>query len=283
MRSTRLHTFILLLALFYGCNDKNQQGERTLRLKVVEAKGYVVPKDSMAKPKIIFVDESKLKKIPCGKPKVIQTNTNIDIAKNTNIRKAGILKVCTPGTDTFSLPKIVPAIDSPFVAGTPEIVIAKDAYTKDQNPHNFSSFKKLQGLKSLNINCLLQDKTGNLWLGTDAGVSKYDGKNFTHYTKKEGLSNDAVKSILEDKYGNIWFGTNGGGVTKFDGKYFTHFTEKEGLSNNIVLCILEDKHGNIWFGTKGGVSKYDGKSFTNFTTQEGLGYNLILSCKEDKY
>ena len=63
MRSTRLHTFILLLALFYGCNDKNQQGERTLRLKVVEAKGYVVPKDSMAKPTVIFIDESKLKKI----------------------------------------------------------------------------------------------------------------------------------------------------------------------------------------------------------------------------
>ncbi len=282
MRSTRLHTFILLLALFYGCNDKNQQGERTLRLKVVEAKGYVVPKDSMAKPKTIFVDESKLKKIPCGKPKVSPTNTNIHIAKNTNIRKAGILKVCTPGTDTFSLPKIVPAIDSPFVAGTPEIVIAKDAYTKDQNPHNFSSFKKLQGLKSGNVNCLLQDKTGNLWLGTDAGVSKYDGKNFTHYTKKEGLSNDAVKSILEDKYGNIWFGTNGGGVTKFDGKYFTHFTEKEGLSNNSVLCSIEDKHGNIWFGTNGGVSKYNGKNFTHFTVEEGLSNNVVSCCLEDK-
>ena len=283
MRSTRLHTFILLLALFFGCNDKNQQGERTLRLKVVEAKGYVVPKDSMAKPTVIFIDESKLKKILVGKPKVVITNTNEHLAITTNFQKAGNPRVCTPGKDTFLLPKIVPAIDSPFVAGTPEIVIAKDAYTKDQNPHNFSSFKKLQGLKSGNINCLLQDKTGNLWLGTDAGVSKYDGKNFTHYTKKEGLRNDAVKSILEDKYGNIWFGTNGGGVTKFDGKYFTHFTEKEGLSNNSVLCSIEDKHGNIWFGTNGGVSKYNGKNFTHFTEKEGLSKNSVFCSVEDKH
>ncbi len=284
MRSTRLHTFILLLALFYGCNDKNQQGERTLRLKVVEAKGYVVPKDSMAKPTVIFIDESKLKKNPCGKPKVIPTNTNIHIAINTNIRKAGILKVCTPGTDTFSLPKIVPAIDSPFVAGIPKIRIAKDAYTKDQNPENFFSFKKLQGLNSNNLFCLIEDKAGNLWLGTDGGVTKYDGKYFTYFTEKEGLSSNNIKSILEDKYGNLWFGTEGGGVSKYDGKNFTHFTTKEGLNNNTVRTILEDKDGNLWFGTEGGgVTKYDGKSFTNFTTQEGLGYNLILSCKEDKY
>jgi ligand-binding sensor domain-containing protein len=181
--------------------------------------------------------------------------------------------------------------------------------SKDQNPANFSFFKVLQGLKHNNISCMLQDKTGNLWFGTDGGVCRYDGKSFTNFTDKEGLANNVVFSILEDKTGNLWFGT-GGGVCRYDGncvddiinethlyqhnqhdlkknkkdlvKSFTNFTEKEGLSNNFVFSILEDKTGNLWFGTYGGVCRYDGKSFTNFTDKEGLANNYVLSILEDK-
>jgi ligand-binding sensor domain-containing protein/serine phosphatase RsbU (regulator of sigma subunit) len=141
-----------------------------------------------------------------------------------------------------------------------------------------------QGMASSNIFSILEDKSGNLWFGTDGGgVSKYDGESFTHFTDKEGLSNNIVYSILEDKSGNLWFGTEGGGVSKYDGESFTHFTDKEGLSNNIVYSILEDKSGNLWFGTSGGgVSKYDGESFTHFTDKEGLSNNLVRSILEDK-
>jgi len=74
----------------------------------------------------------------------------------------------------------------------------------------------------------LQDKIGNLWFGSNGGVSKYDGKSFTNFTIKEGLSNNYVFSILEDKSGNLWFGTDGGGVLKYNGKSFINFTEKDG-------------------------------------------------------
>ena len=55
---------------------------------------------------------------------------------------------------------------------------------------------------------ILEDKSGNLWFGTEGGgVSMYNGESFTHFTEKEGLSNRDVLSILEDKSGNLWFGT----------------------------------------------------------------------------
>ena len=110
-----------------------------------ESPGYVVPKDSMAEPKVIPVGKPTV--VRAGKPKVVLTNTNVHPAGIPKVVIAGIPKVCTPGQDSFSLPKTVPAIDSPFIAGIPEVVIAKEAYTKEQNPQNFSSFGKLQGLK----------------------------------------------------------------------------------------------------------------------------------------
>ncbi len=280
------NNLILFFPILFICSCTHRQEQKLPNVfvpKIVEAKGYMVPKDSMAEPTIIPVDESKLTKVRAGKPVVIPANTNVHIAGKPKIVLAGIPKVCTPGKDSFPLPKVVPAIDSPFTAGVPEVVTAKDAYVKDQNPQNFSSFSKLQGLKHTQIRCLLQDQSGNIWLGTyGAGVSKYDGRSFTHFTEKEGLSDNTVYSILQDKSGNLWFGTRKG-VSKYDGRNFTHFSEKEGLSNSTVYSILQDKKGNLWFGTDGeGVLKYNGKFFIHFTVKEGLSNNAVYSILQDQ-
>lgn len=128
-----MHKIVPILFVFtflFSCHNEEKNLRQTTAPKVVEAKGYVVPKDSMAEPVVIPVDESKLTKVPVGEPMVVPTNTNIHIAITTNIHKAGTPRICTPGKDTFLLPKTVPAIDSLFKAGIPEIVQAKDAYIK---------------------------------------------------------------------------------------------------------------------------------------------------------
>ena len=129
---------------FFACNNGQKPSEGYTGPKVVEAKGYVVPADSMAKPVVIPVDESKLKKIPIGKPKVIPIHSNVHPAGKPKVVVAGTPRICTPGQDGFSLPKTVPAIDRPFIAGIPEIVEAKDPSTKDSNPHGFRTFDKLR-------------------------------------------------------------------------------------------------------------------------------------------
>jgi ligand-binding sensor domain-containing protein/serine phosphatase RsbU (regulator of sigma subunit) len=269
----------LFILLFIGCNKKNEQiKQNSYAPKVIDAKGYTVPADSIKQPVIIELDESKLPKIPLGRPKVFPTNTNIQLVGKPEIVIAGVPKVCTPGQDTFLMPKIIPAIDSPFAAGISEVTPAKDAYIKEENSQNFSCFGKLQGLKHNDISCISQDHNGNLWFCTSGGgVTKYDGKFFTHFTVNEGLNNNNVYSICQDRNNNIWYGTSTG-VTKYDGKSFTHYTEKEGLSNNRVYSIIQDRTGNLWFATYlDGVIKYDGKNFTHFTKKQGLN-NQYINC-----
>jgi ligand-binding sensor domain-containing protein/serine phosphatase RsbU (regulator of sigma subunit) len=178
-----------------------------------------------------------------------------------------------------------------LITGVPEVITAKDAYTKDQNPQNFSSFNKLQGLKHGNVRCLLEDQFGNVWLGTEGGgVSKYDGKSFTHFTNREGLSNNDVRCMLQDKEGIIWFGTNGGGISKYDGKSFENFTTKGGLPHDDILSIAEDQAGNIWFGTNGGgVVRFNPEHEENgtyhiqkYTEENGLPNNVVWSVLCDQ-
>ncbi len=276
--------FIVVVTFLLSCsNDKKAQIE-TIIPKRTEVKGYIVPKDSMAQPNVITVDENKLKKIALGKPKIVPTNLNVHSAGKPKVIVAGKPSVCVLGKDSFSLPKIVPATDSSFVAKHPKPVSSLSLRMKDAAIYNIQYLDVDQGMSSSIIRSMKQDKRGNLWFGTNgSGVSKYDGKTLTHFTTKEGLSSDYVWSIVEDKSGNLWFATYNGGVTKYDGKFFTHYTEKSGLSTKSLLAVAEDKKGNLWFGTNGaGVNKYDGKTFTHYSTNQGLSSNTVLSILEDK-
>ena len=82
---------------------------------------------------------------------------------------------------------------------------------------------------------IFQDKSGNLWFGTNGdGVVRYNGTTLDYFSIDEGFGGVAVRGIIEDKDGNIWFGTERG-LTKYDGNSFVNFTEKDGLNN-----------GNVW-------------------------------------
>lgn len=113
-----------------------------------------------------------------------------------------------------------------------------------------------------NVRALIKDRSGNIWMGSQYGVSKYDGRTFTNYTEKDGLQQDFICTIVEDNMGNLWFG--GGGASRYDGKTFTVFTDKQGLCSNNVFGLCADNAGNIWFATMdASVCKYNGKIFTS--------------------
>ncbi len=78
------------------------------------------------------------------------------------------------------------------------------------------------GLIQSQANCLAQDKSGNLWIGTIGGVSRYDGKNITNYTERNGLCSNLISAIACDKENNIWIGSSEC-LLKFNGRKFTYF------------------------------------------------------------
>ena len=215
----------------------------------------------------------------------IISTIGVDTIKQPSITPAGPgtrIQIPKTGSTTFSYKtkkgetatvRLLPPVSHPASLPNSPIGI----------PH-FTTYNTEQGLALSSVRCSYQDRTGNLWFGTEGGgVSRYDGKSFTNFTTTQGLSSNVIKSIMEDKWGNIWFGTVGGGASKYDGKSFINYTITPQLNSNTVWSIKEDKKGNLWFATEGGgVSKYDGKSFTNFTTQQGLINNRVRCIAEDK-
>lgn len=152
------------------------------------------------------------------------------------------------------------------------------------------------------VGCMLQDKNGNFWIGTNgAGAYRFDGKTFTSFLSdrgmkyEDGLPHNIISSVIEDVAGNIWFTSRShAGLSRFDGETFTHFAPKDGLSDDMYNTSFQDSVGNIWFGSLGNragcLDRYDpsapltpgGKPFTHFNETDGLCNNNIRCIYEDK-
>ncbi|MEY2409881.1 MAG: hypothetical protein QOF48_2551, partial [Verrucomicrobiota bacterium] len=154
-------------------------------------------------------------------------------------------------------------------------------------------------LPSENIHSLGGDAKGNLWIGTSAGVSRYDGNKFEHFTQRHGLGAGAVQSIHPSRDGTIWFGTQAGvsrlaapDGTQASNRMFTTLTVEHGLAGNNVQSIAESADGTIWIATTpvtisdrrtfhGGLSRFEGESFVNFTAADGLADPVAQSLYFD--
>lgn len=124
-----------------------------------------------------------------------------------------------------------------------------------------------EGLSQSNVRCILQDKTGFLWIGTQDGLNRYDGYSFRVFKNipndSNSLSDNMITCLLEDKKGFLWIGTLDG-LNKYDprtGK-FTHYFSKKGeapqLHGKSILSLAEDSSGNIWIGTHlAGLSEFN--------------------------
>jgi ligand-binding sensor domain-containing protein len=152
----------------------------------------------------------------------------------------------------------------------------------------WTTFDESSGLAG-SLREIYEDRDGNVWFGTDAGVQRYDGLHWVTYTTEDGLANNLVLSILHARDGAMWFGT-GGGVSRFESSspsapgqslagssegtrqpnqgVWTTYTTKDGLAADRVFELVQTRDGSIWAGswinnddsgTKSGISQFDGE------------------------
>jgi signal transduction histidine kinase/ligand-binding sensor domain-containing protein len=103
---------------------------------------------------------------------------------------------------------------------------------------------------------MLEDRGGNLWLGTYGGGLLRFGSSAIceRFTLRSGLSHAAVRALWEDREGSIWVGTDGGGLNRLKPRKVVMFDQRHGLTADVVMSVTPDlqEDGALWLGINGG-------------------------------
>jgi ligand-binding sensor domain-containing protein len=114
------------------------------------------------------------------------------------------------------------------------------------------------GLPQNSVVSMIQTRDGYLWIGTWAGVVRFDGVRFTPVAAD--LPNNHILALAEHPDGSVWIGTGGGGVARWERHATVLFTTANGLAHDEARGLAIDGDGRVWVGTLGGVSVIDGRA-----------------------
>ena len=147
------------------------------------------------------------------------------------------------------------------------------------------------------IYSLLEDSSGNLWIGSRSGLLMLDstGKlwalNELVANDKRGFPQAAVFKIVEDKDGVVWVTTATAGIWKISssaGEYdVKHYEASENNIRSVgamTLCV--DSYNRLWAGTNGnGLNLYDRKQdrFISVLDEYFKDEEVIFSMQEDDW
>ena len=150
---------------------------------------------------------------------------------------------------------------------------------------HYSLLKDSATVKNSTVRCIKVSQEGQIYVGTDDGVYKYDFLN-DRFLYAPQFPPFSANCIYEDRLGRIWIGM-------FNRSFYYNPVSNTGMylpydklntqRHNFVNDACEDKESNMWFATVEGVIKYDfqtGESL-HYTVKNGMPSNVAFRILPD--
>lgn len=150
------------------------------------------------------------------------------------------------------------------------------------NKRSWASCTANGGPVGQNVNALLVDQLGHLWVGAEkGGVFRWDGTHWLHYTTTDGLPTNELFGLAMDAHHNILAATLEG-IASFDGTSWTvPYTTQTTLFNNRVHALAFTADESMWVGHIGnGITYYrsrDNNWLAYTKNNSGLGGDKVRS------
>ncbi len=129
-------------------------------------------------------------------------------------------------------------------------------------------------LNTRTVYCLVEDKQGQFWVGTESGLLCFDA----NFRRKEiPLASFETRALLADRQGAVWAGTSGGGLVRYLNGTAVPLGKTNGLTDDFVTALAEDNEGSVWIGTRNGLNQLSDVKIPTFGKTEGLTAEINLA------
>jgi ligand-binding sensor domain-containing protein/signal transduction histidine kinase len=138
------------------------------------------------------------------------------------------------------------------------------------------------GLPQNTVTAMAQTRDGYLWLGTMAGLARFDGVRFKVFGLAEGLPNVQVRALLEDSAGDLWIGTTGGGLCRLRNDRIESVQGEALKGDENVTALALDARGWLWIGTSDGLVFWTEGRLTRDPSAAPIPRGLIRALLPDR-
>jgi signal transduction histidine kinase/ligand-binding sensor domain-containing protein len=177
----------------------------------------------------------------------------------------------------------------------------QEAYSQ-LSVNNLNWYTEKDGLPGTQVNKVIVDQFGYVWIGTINGLARYDGYNFKRFYQNPNdpgsIKGLVVWSLFEDSKGRIWVGSQPGVLNLYNPstQSFRNFTFGDLFDSEVnievgIVDIVEDKSGRIFFGLTSNYGEtitstvlyFDEKEekLKNVPASKGLNINNVKSMAAD--
>lgn len=132
-------------------------------------------------------------------------------------------------------------------------------------------YRQEDGLVSNNVLSILPGD-GEIWFGTDAGISHFNGE-WTPFPETVNIFTGDVNALIADSTtGKLWAGTSDGDVIVWDGQVWSNVLRLPGAVNTLVAA-----GGQIWIGSDLGLNIWDGAANVKVAELENVRVQVLAS------
>ena len=161
-------------------------------------------------------------------------------------------------------------------------VDTKDVTAEAAIPQNQRIINEFWGFKDgapEAVNALAQTADGFLWLGTPAGLIRFDGFRFEPFRSTFGdqLLSTYVFTLFAPPNGGLWVGYAFGGFSFIKNGRVRNFTANTGT----VYGLAQDKKGVVWAGTSAGLWRFDGSAWQHIATEWDAPVTMVCQVRFD--
>ena len=134
---------------------------------------------------------------------------------------------------------------------------------------------------TLQINNLMTDRSGSLWIGTvSRGLCVVRGRRIDYFRNSDGLSSNVINAIYEDRENNIWVVTSGG-LDRFRVPKVVTFSSREGLSSDYAGSVVATADGTVWVGNHDALDEIRDGTVSSIRAEHGLPGKRVTVLLED--
>ncbi len=134
----------------------------------------------------------------------------------------------------------------------------------------------------LPVRAIFQDRAGAVWLGSGAGVFRWQAGKLKSFAAVNDLARADVRGFAEDAEGALWVCTHGDGLHRFKSGQHTAFHTADGLPNEFVRSLFADGDGTVWIGMYGGgLLRWKNGKLAHAAPQKDLPDDVICHFEDD--